>query len=140
MIYYLAMEKKYYELLELYGLFHEFTQCPHCKKDNNVHFKMMREVIHTFGGTKEGLRIPKGVELQRISRDLTIWKGLKRYRESSLNASAQAKEYSERYDITVDNVNKIYTNIQKVVDKYLNLKSIYTKAKGGNRDTTRIIR
>lgn len=123
-MYYLAIEKKYYELLELYGLLFQYTECPHCKKDTGLHFKVMKELIATFGGI-EHLRIPKEKDIQQIARDITIWKGLKRCEDALL--VEKVAEYSERYELTTDAVYKIRHRVEKVIERFMTAREVYTK-------------
>jgi hypothetical protein len=124
LIYYLAVEKKFYEILELYGLLYEHSRCKKCGYDNGLHYKIMKELLDSFS-LKRGIKIPKEKDLARVSRDLTIWKGMTRYAKSENPHFIQAEEYAKRYGVKVDAVYKIRDKVQSVVEKFITLKGIF---------------
>ena len=75
LLYVLAIEYRYYELLEFYGMCHDYDTCPHCNKSTGVSGRMTKDVIHSFGESG-GIRIPEQSELRQITRDITIWSTL----------------------------------------------------------------
>lgn len=129
MVYILAVERKYYEMLELYGIFREHAaRCSRCK---NTYFRLMKETLRAFGGRE--IAVPFEKEIKRVSRDITIWRGLSGCQPRSSagdgNLSARMEEYARRYQMKTDNVYKIKQNIQLMVDKFLTLKGIFGKRK-----------
>lgn len=132
MIYILAVEKQYYELLELYGILFEHATCPHCKKDTGVHYKAIRDIIETFGG-KTSLKIPLGEDLAKVSREINIWRTLKNCKDKDSRMSRERRlkveEYAARYEMTLDNIYKIEKRIQTMVEKFIALKGMFKKGK-----------
>ena len=128
MVYCLAVDRKYYELIELYGLLFEYAVCPKCKYQIQAHFKLFKEIINSFGGLKKGIRIPSEKELEQVSRDITIWKGLlacESYDEAPF--TLKVDEYAKRYGLTMDSVYKIRHKVQGMVNKFLKMRQIFKK-------------
>lgn len=126
LLYILAIEKKYYDLFEMYGMFYEYKTCKHCRHDNQMQFKLTNDIIRTFGETGI-IKIPQDKELKQVSRDITIWKGLMRCEDTSL--SIRVEEYAARYKVSQDTIYKIRHRVQAMVDKFLAMKKIFKRRK-----------
>ena len=129
LIYTLAVEKKYYEFLEVYGILFEHCKCPHCGKDTSVHHKVTKEIVDTFGSMEKwsSIKVPRHQEVEETLRDITIWKGLKNCEAYSDAKSMRIKEYQARYELSQIAIYKIQERMQKIVDRYLQLKKVFNE-------------
>lgn len=124
MVYYLAVEEGFYELMELYGLLHEYSKCPSCGHENGLHYKVMKELIDTFGDLGKPIKIPDKIMLTKVSRNITIWKGLSGLTNEEESARRLA-DYTERYELKKDSVYKIKYRMEVIVQKFLSLKKVF---------------
>lgn len=123
LVYMLAVERGYHDLLELYGMFHESAVCPHCKKNTGAHFKLVKEVVSTFGSGS--IRVPRETVLRQLSRDIAVWKGLNRCAATPVVNTAE--EFARRYRIKLINVYKIRQRVQAAVEKFMAMKRIFKR-------------
>ena len=124
LLFILAIDKGYTDLLDLYGMFHEHDKCPACGCKTGVQYKLVKEIVASFGSMS--LKIPRDSELRQIARDITIWSGLR----NCPNIALKSEEYARRYGIQVCNVNKIRSRIQTAVDKFTAMKRVFRKGAG----------
>jgi hypothetical protein len=129
MIYALSVEKKYYGLLELYGMLIEHSTCKKCKHNSNAHFKIINEIIERFGDAEAGIAIPTSDELSQVSRDITIWRGLQGYTEEAGSLALRVEEYAERYKLTPDGVYKIRNKVETLVQQFQQMKRVFRRYK-----------
>lgn len=115
LLYYFAVERRYFDLFELHGMLAASTKrCPHCKKTLDIHAALMRDVFDSFGG--RAIRVPTKDELNTFTRDMTIWRGLSLCTRGTLGL--RVEEYMGRYSLPRDVVHRIRNKVQKVVDKF----------------------
>lgn len=124
LLYVLAIEHKYYELLEFYGMCHEYDICPHCKKSVGLSSKMTKDVIHSFGEFG-GIKIPKHAELRQITRDITIWSSLHNCEDSGM--SVKVEDLAKQYRVTPGTIYSISYKMQALVDKFATMKELFNK-------------
>ena len=130
MLYSLAVNDGYRHLLELYGMLFEYAKCPKCGQDTGIHYKVMKEIIASFGGVVSGIKIPTQKELAQISRDITIWKGLQGI-EDTHQVAERVSEYAKRYELTNDMIYRIQRKVRDMLDKFQQMRKIFKGCKYG---------
>jgi hypothetical protein len=128
LLYYLGVEKKYYALLELYGLIRSHSVCPNCGKNTNLHFRLVKDIIDDFGLVGK-IDIPSDEEIKQVTRDIAIWKGLTRCQ--NMHQSLRAEEYADRFDLHIDFVYRIKRKVQAMIDRFLTMKQLFHKKENG---------
>jgi ABC-type Na+ transport system ATPase subunit NatA len=134
MLYCLCIEMGYFELLELYGVLFSYSKCPKCGHASGMHFKVIKDIISSFGGVVSGIKIPTLKELNQVSRDITIWKGLQGIQERDFLAE-RVSEYAKRFELTNDAIYRIKRKINSMIEKFAQMKKVFRQY--GNRTNSK---
>lgn len=126
LLYTLALEKGYHEILDLYGILFDHSVCPHCKRNTGSHHKSLKDIVETFGGaSKKGIQVPAMDLMRDILRNITIWKGLSACMEVGSVQVQRIEYYAQEYSMSPDNVLKIHRRMDSIAQRFLTLREAF---------------